>query len=299
MILTSCCVSPTNLVAVHRGEEACGFRGWHASTPPTRVSMAVTAPGGRRPLVDRPGPVTRRAAVWTVPPGHDHRVDGNAARVGGVHADVGGPSYVGTMFSLTPDRRARTLSLSPASRWRHRRSLESGAQTCEQRDGGWPERWLTRVGGRKPLRVRPGVGARWRVSDSAWMSAGRSPTSSRTTRALVRWHRRRWRRPLVIRPKESSPVSRLLRAPDTSVGGVVHGTTVVTNALLEGRGATVTLVTTEGFRDVLEIGRLAPRVTLRAPPAGHATAARAASPAARSGRAGRATTARVALTLTR
>jgi N-methylhydantoinase A len=34
-----------------------------------------------------------------------------------------------------------------------------------------------------------------------------------------------------------------------------HGTTVATNALLERRGARVALVTTEGFRDVLEIGR--------------------------------------------
>jgi N-methylhydantoinase A len=36
---------------------------------------------------------------------------------------------------------------------------------------------------------------------------------------------------------------------------VVHGATVATNALLERRGARTALVTTEGFRDVLEIGR--------------------------------------------
>lgn len=35
---------------------------------------------------------------------------------------------------------------------------------------------------------------------------------------------------------------------------LVHGTTVGINAVLEGRGAEVALVTTEGFRDVLEIG---------------------------------------------
>src|SRR2546427_9744231 len=34
-----------------------------------------------------------------------------------------------------------------------------------------------------------------------------------------------------------------------------HGTTVATNAVLEGRGARTVLVTTEGFRDLLEIGR--------------------------------------------
>jgi N-methylhydantoinase A len=36
---------------------------------------------------------------------------------------------------------------------------------------------------------------------------------------------------------------------------LAHGTTVATNALLERRGARVALVTTEGFRDVIEIGR--------------------------------------------
>ncbi len=35
----------------------------------------------------------------------------------------------------------------------------------------------------------------------------------------------------------------------------MHGTTVATNAILEGRGADTALVTTEGFRDLLEIGR--------------------------------------------
>jgi len=36
---------------------------------------------------------------------------------------------------------------------------------------------------------------------------------------------------------------------------IIHGTTVATNALLERRGARVALVTTEGFADVIEIGR--------------------------------------------
>src|SRR6266851_391094 len=36
---------------------------------------------------------------------------------------------------------------------------------------------------------------------------------------------------------------------------VVHGTTVATNALLEGRGARVGLVTTQGFRHVLHVAR--------------------------------------------
>jgi N-methylhydantoinase A/oxoprolinase/acetone carboxylase beta subunit len=40
------------------------------------------------------------------------------------------------------------------------------------------------------------------------------------------------------------------------VDGVVHGTTVATNAVLERRGALTALVTTAGFRDVLELRRL-------------------------------------------
>ncbi|MGH7320722.1 MAG: hydantoinase/oxoprolinase N-terminal domain-containing protein, partial [Candidatus Rokuibacteriota bacterium] len=36
---------------------------------------------------------------------------------------------------------------------------------------------------------------------------------------------------------------------------VLHGTTIVTNAVVEGKGARTALVTTRGFRDVLEIAR--------------------------------------------
>jgi N-methylhydantoinase A len=38
------------------------------------------------------------------------------------------------------------------------------------------------------------------------------------------------------------------------VGLVIHGTTLITNALIERKGARTALVTTEGFRDVLEMG---------------------------------------------
>ncbi|HEV7264567.1 MAG TPA: hydantoinase/oxoprolinase family protein [Falsiroseomonas sp.] len=39
------------------------------------------------------------------------------------------------------------------------------------------------------------------------------------------------------------------------IGRVLHGTTVATNMILEGKAAPVALVTTEGFRHVMEIGR--------------------------------------------
>jgi len=38
------------------------------------------------------------------------------------------------------------------------------------------------------------------------------------------------------------------------VGLIIHGTTLATNAILERKGAVTALITTEGFRDVLEIG---------------------------------------------
>jgi len=48
---------------------------------------------------------------------------------------------------------------------------------------------------------------------------------------------------------------RVLLRPDEEVASLTHGTTVATNAMLEGRGARTALITTRGFRDVLEIGR--------------------------------------------
>lgn len=44
-------------------------------------------------------------------------------------------------------------------------------------------------------------------------------------------------------------------ASPREVGRVLHGTTVATNLILEGKGARTALVTTAGFRHVLEIGR--------------------------------------------
>src|SRR5437870_5120910 len=41
----------------------------------------------------------------------------------------------------------------------------------------------------------------------------------------------------------------------SSLGTVVHGTTLVTNAVIERKGAVTALLITEGFRDTLLIGR--------------------------------------------
>jgi N-methylhydantoinase A len=57
-------------------------------------------------------------------------------------------------------------------------------------------------------------------------------------------------------PSAPGSVAAALRAAGIDeVGVLAHGTTVATNALLERRGARTALVTTEGFRDVIEIGR--------------------------------------------
>jgi N-methylhydantoinase A len=47
----------------------------------------------------------------------------------------------------------------------------------------------------------------------------------------------------------------LIQAAECVNFGLIHGTTVATNALLERKGARTGLLTTRGFRDVLEIGR--------------------------------------------
>src|SRR5579862_7709181 len=47
-----------------------------------------------------------------------------------------------------------------------------------------------------------------------------------------------------------------LKLPLERIGEVLHGCTVATNAILEGKGARTALVTTRGFRDVLEFRRI-------------------------------------------
>ena len=54
-----------------------------------------------------------------------------------------------------------------------------------------------------------------------------------------------------------SGMAEILRAAGLSAGDladVLHGTTLVTNALIERRGATLGMLTTQGFRDAIEVG---------------------------------------------
>ncbi|MEM8552615.1 MAG: hydantoinase/oxoprolinase family protein, partial [Pseudomonadota bacterium] len=50
-------------------------------------------------------------------------------------------------------------------------------------------------------------------------------------------------------------ICRTAKIDPADIGEVMHGTTVATNAVLTGSGATVGLVTTKGYRDVLQIAR--------------------------------------------
>src|SRR5262245_61446938 len=64
-----------------------------------------------------------------------------------------------------------------------------------------------------------------------------------------------------VPPTPASPADGVVNGLSTLAGGeplasVAHGTTIVTNAIVEGRGAVVGLITTRGFRDVLEIARM-------------------------------------------
>jgi N-methylhydantoinase A/oxoprolinase/acetone carboxylase beta subunit len=48
------------------------------------------------------------------------------------------------------------------------------------------------------------------------------------------------------------------RSPPSQITEIVHATTVATNAILERKGARSALLTTAGFRDVLELRRMHP-----------------------------------------
>ena len=88
---------------------------------------------------------------------------------------------------------------------------------------------------------------------------------------------------------------RSLEAVDAAdVAAFAHGMTVATNALLERRGARTALVTTEGFRDLIELARQdRPALyDLRRAAPGAAGAARAALHRARAHGAGRASSSR-------
>ena len=58
-----------------------------------------------------------------------------------------------------------------------------------------------------------------------------------------------------VRSTPDDPSRAVLEGLGGATGEIVHGSTVATNALLEGRGARLAFVATEGFEDILELGR--------------------------------------------
>src|SRR5207247_4975293 len=54
---------------------------------------------------------------------------------------------------------------------------------------------------------------------------------------------------------EEAIMKGMARAGNSAASEVIHGSTVATNALLERKGARTALLTTEGFEDVIAIGR--------------------------------------------
>src|SRR5437016_270348 len=90
-----------------------------------------------------------------------------------------------------------------------------------------------------------------------------APSTRQRPRSCARSGRRP--RPSIATPMPTDPSQAFLtgvrlaleeagrQAP--ALGRVLHGTTVATNMILEGKGARTALVTTAGFRHVLTIGR--------------------------------------------
>src|SRR5690348_8717368 len=66
-----------------------------------------------------------------------------------------------------------------------------------------------------------------------------------------------WSTKLLTTPRDPSVgfLEILAKARGEDLQEIVHATTVATNAILEGKTARMGLITTAGFRDVLEIGR--------------------------------------------
>jgi N-methylhydantoinase A len=99
--------------------------------------------------------------------------------------------------------------------------------------------------GSRPLRVGVDIGGTFTdlaiLDDGGIVSVGKALTTHNEPAAAVE---------TVLRQAIADH-----RLDPADIATVVHGTTLVTNALIERRGARTALLTTEGFRDVVEMGR--------------------------------------------
>ena len=140
-------------------------------------------------------------------------------------------------------------------------ALRRGA--CRRRDRQIGHRQRCAPGGRRPRRSTATPMSTALADDapspSPSISAAPSPTSPCTTRRAARSGapRRPACRPI---PRQAFLTGMRLALEEAgraapALGRVLHGTTVATNMILEGKGARTALVTTAGFRHVLAIGR--------------------------------------------
>ena len=106
----------------------------------------------------------------------------------------------------------------------------------------------TTLGRKRPLHQAGGLG----TADAIGIDTGGTFTD------VVAWRdgkRIAFKLPSTPHDPAAAVLAALARAGSGRGTRVRHGSTVATNALLERKGARVTLVTTAGFEDVLEIGR--------------------------------------------
>ncbi len=98
-----------------------------------------------------------------------------------------------------------------------------------------------------PPRRSPSISAAPSPTSPCWITAAaRSGTPRR---------RRRRQDPSIAFMTGIAEALALGKLGPAALGHVFHGTTVATNLILEGKGAKAALLTTEGFKHVLEIGR--------------------------------------------
>ena len=91
--------------------------------------------------------------------------------------------------------------------------------------------------------VAAGVNAAFFSGDTCWGVIPILPSSAGVS------HR------VISRIGQFGPIDERLVKDFPEIARFTHGTTVATNAVLERKGARIGIITTEGFRDVLEIGR--------------------------------------------
>ena len=161
-----------------------------------------------------------------------------------VRLETPGGGGFGDPLEREPERVVRDVRLGYVSR---RSGARATTRSCCATTGrSTPTRLRQRAGGHRHERAG--------VRSSASMSAGPSPTCFCSIRRQAHSAPPRCRRVAATRRRASSTAC-ARSAASSAIGSIVHGTTVGTNTLLERRGPKIGVITTRGFRDVLEMRR--------------------------------------------